>query len=57
MNNVRQEVVWYFNCTDTSRIYESIKSWLADDWRVHTCLERQGDVLVIYEKEVENECE
>ena len=50
MNNMKQKVVWYFNYIDTREIYIDIESWLEDGWRVHTCLERSGDVLVIYEK-------
>lgn len=52
MNNVEQKVIWYFNYEDIKNIYESMKAWIEDGWRVHTCLERSSDVLVIYEKNI-----
>ena len=49
---IKQEVVWYFNYTHMSNIYECMKMRIEAGWRVHTCLERQCDILVIYEKEI-----
>jgi hypothetical protein len=49
---IKQEVEWYFNYTNISYIYEDMKKWIEDGWRVHTCLNRSSDVLVIYEKDI-----
>ena len=29
----------------------SMNEWIDDGWRVHTCLNKSSDVLVVYEKE------
>lgn len=50
MNNVKQEVVWYYNYVDARHIYESMQKRIDDGWRVHTCLNKSSDVLVVYEK-------
>lgn len=45
-----QEVMWYNNYQPISDIYEDMKEWIKDGWRVHTCLNKSSDVLVIYER-------
>lgn len=49
MNNVRQKVVWYRNYESMIVIAEDMQKRIEDGWRVHTCLERSSDVLVVYE--------
>ena len=50
MNNVKQEVVWYPNYTNMEFIQESMERWIKEGWRVHTCLNKSSDILVVYEK-------
>lgn len=50
MNNVRQEVVWYPNYTNIEFIQESMERMIKEGWRVHTCLNKSSDILVVYEK-------
>jgi hypothetical protein len=52
MSNVTQVVEWYRNFEDIAEIYEDMRSRIGNGWRVHTCLERRSDVLVIYEKSI-----
>lgn len=52
MNNIMQEVVWYFNYVDARYIYEGMQERIDNGWRVHTCLNKSGDVLVVYEKNI-----
>lgn len=52
MNNTRQEVVWYENYESIYIIFRDVQQRIEDGWRVHTFLERQCDVLVIYEKSI-----
>lgn len=51
MNNIKQEVIWYKNYEGADVIYRSMNQWIADGWRVHTCLNKSSDVIVVYEKE------
>lgn len=51
MNNVKQEVVWYRNYESTTDIFYDMQKYIEDGWRVHTCLNRSADVLVVYEKQ------
>lgn len=50
MNNIKQEVVWYRNYEDITIIYRDMKKLIEDGYRVHTCLERNCDVLIVYDK-------
>ncbi len=52
MNNIIQEVVWYFNYVGARDIYESMQERIDNGWRVHTCLNKSSDVLVVYEKNI-----
>lgn len=57
MSNVKQEVVWYRNYEDIRTIQDGMEKRIENGWRVHTCLNKSSNILVIYEKEAENECE
>lgn len=52
MVNVKQEVVWYRNYESIITIAEDMQKRIKDGWRVHTCLERRSDVLVVYETNI-----
>ena len=52
MNNVKQEVVWYRNYESIMIIYEDMQIHIEDGWRVHTCLNKSSDVLVVYERNI-----
>lgn len=52
MNNVKQEVVWYRNYESIMIIYEDMQRHIEDGWRVHTCLNKSSDVLVVYERNI-----
>lgn len=52
MRNVEQMPIWYYNHTSTKSIYKSINEHIEDGWRVHTCLERGADVIIIYERDL-----
>lgn len=52
MKEVVQAAMLYENYRSMSFIHENIKRWLEDGWRVHTFLERNCEVLVIYEKKL-----
>lgn len=51
MGNIEQKVVWYRNYESIPEIREHMESCIANGWRVHTCLEKGYDVLVVYERE------
>ena len=53
MNDVKQEVVWYKNYESAMTIFEKIHKRIEDGWRIHACLERDCDVIIIYEKDLE----
>ena len=50
MNNVKQEVMLYSNYVNIDFIKESMERMIKQGWRVHTCLNKSSDVLVVYEK-------
>ena len=50
MNKVKQEVVWYRNFAKMEFIVQDIRDRIKNGWRVHTCLDRSCDVLIVYEK-------
>lgn len=52
MRNVKQEAVWYRNYEEMEHIYKSIIRHIENGWRVHTCLERYSDVIIVYEKDL-----
>ena len=52
MRNVEQMPIWYYNHTSMKSIYQSINEHIEDGWRVHTCLERYSDVIIIYERDL-----
>lgn len=51
MNNIKQKVVWYRNYEGMNIIFEDMQRQIENGWRVHTCLNKSSDILVIYEKE------
>lgn len=53
MKTKEQVARWYFNYTDIREIYNSINEYIENGWRVHTCLERHCDVIIIYERDLE----
>lgn len=54
MVNVRQEVVWYRNYERIVVIQEDMQRRIEDGWRVHTCLNKSSDILVVYEKQLKD---
>lgn len=52
MNNIKQEVAWYRNYESIMIIYEDMQRRIEDGWRVHTCLNKSSDVLVVYERNI-----
>lgn len=50
MNNVIQEVEWYKNYVKIEVIFEDMLERIENGWRVHTCLNKSSDILVIYER-------
>ena len=51
MKHIKQEVVWYPNYRPIKDICQDMQMWIDDGWRVHTCLNKSSEVLVVYEKE------
>ena len=47
-----QKVIWYPNYWEAKDIQKCMQDWIEDGWRIHTCLNKSSDVLVIYEREV-----
>lgn len=52
MKHVEQEVILYQNYEEPRRICSYMNNRIANGWRVHTCLERQCYVLVVYERDL-----
>lgn len=50
MNNVVQEIERYRNYSLITDICEGVQKRINDGWRVHAFLERQCEVLIVYEK-------
>ena len=50
MNNVIQEVEWYKNYVEIKVIFEDMLERIENGWRVHTCLNKSSDILVVYER-------
>lgn len=50
MSNVVQEIEWYKNYANFIDICEGVQKRIDNGWRVHAFLERQCNVLVVYEK-------
>lgn len=53
MKHVEQKVIWYRNYELVEDICDDMNTWIANGWRVHTCLNKISDVLVVYEKDLE----
>lgn len=52
--DTKQKVEWYrAGYEDIRDIYVDMQKYIDSGWRVHTCLERKCDVIVIYEKELD----
>lgn len=52
MNHIKQEIeVYEYNVYDIAR---HMREYISEGWRVHTCLEKNGKVIVVYEKELES---
>lgn len=49
MSNMRQEVIWYRNYDQMAFILQDMRDRIESGWRIHTCLERDCDILVVYE--------
>lgn len=47
-----QEVVRYYSYTPTGEIQKFMMKKIKDGWRVKVCLERESEVLVVYERMV-----
>lgn len=52
MSKVKQEVIWYRNYESIVVILEDMRERIKDGWRVHTCLNKSSDILVVYEVNV-----
>ena len=52
---VKQEVRVFPNHIQTSDIASNMNWHIEEGWRVHTCLERGAEVIVVYEKSKEEE--
>jgi hypothetical protein len=55
MKNIKQEVVWYRNYESIVVIKEDMERRIAQGWRVHTCLNKSSDILVVYEMQTEGD--
>lgn len=52
--DTKQKIEWYrAGYEDIRDIYVDMQKYIDSGWRVHTCLERKCDVIVIYEKELD----
>lgn len=52
--DTKQKVEWYRAGYEGIRdIYVDMQRYIDNGWRVHTCLERNYDVIVVYEKELD----
>jgi hypothetical protein len=49
MSKVKQEVIWYRNYESIATILQDMRERIEDGWRVHACLNKSSDVLVVYE--------
>jgi len=49
MSKVKQEVIWYRNYESMAVILQDMRERIEDGWRVHTCLNKSSDILVVYE--------
>lgn len=47
-----QKVVHYFRWDSISDIKKDMNKHGESGWRVHTCLNKDSDILVVYEREV-----
>ena len=50
---MQQEVVSFPNYAETKDIVRNMRAFIEEGWRVHTCLERGSEVIVVYEKEAD----
>lgn len=46
-----QKVVPYYNWESLRTIQENMDEQIKSGWRVHTCLNKNSDILVVYERE------
>lgn len=49
-DDVIQEVVWFQNWENITAIVDDMNKHIEKGWRVHTCLEKCAEVIVVYEK-------
>lgn len=56
-NIVQMAVIYGNNKIPFHYVSESINRYISDGWRVHTCIERGKEILVIYEKENDSKTE
>ena len=50
---LKQKVVLYENFLSAHAIYENINVHLKDNWKIHACINKNDNIIVVYEKELE----